>query len=538
MLVEILSSILIAYSIGTTTTFLIGAADVTPYEVTLVGFNFVFSTFEIILIAILVLVISILLNSWLQLELNKSSAKIGALFADAALISWLEDLPRSLSRDKISESELTKKITSDSYRLTIAVIQPLLVALPKVSLLFFSLVALIFIYPKSILFLVAMSLLVSVPIIALRRLIRSNGKKTTSLDKARFAEIKAAVDFADEIAIYNLQTEFYPRARKALDGWAIVYGRGVGLSSLPRYVAEFALFAGILMFCIWVQFSAPSISQLNVESISLAMVILFKSIPSMQLVLTSYGRVNGSKHLFYELFQRYFNNKTYSASNSSTASSSEKPIVPVSLPAKITKLSCTKVIVEFPDSDLYFPDFAAKSGRLLVIKGGSGSGKSTLIKSISGLIKHKGEILLDGKPLLHGKDVGYCSQNPPVFEGTILENLLISESADVIESVLDSESQEALKRFIALPLDYRLDEGGTNISGGQRIRIGICRALFSTRPLTILDEPTNGQDQEKVHQLISLIEVIKKTSIVIIASHDRRIFDQADDIIEINKDII
>ncbi len=170
--------------------------------------------------------------------------------------------------------------------------------------------------------------------------------------------------------------------------------------------------------------------------------------------------------------------------------------------------------VEFDQVDFsYIPQkpiltgfsFKADKGSKILVQGASGSGKSTILKLISGKLKPTaGKVLLNGKELEYCK-IGYVSQDPAMFEDTILYNLTLGKDFSKEKLTLAIE-KAGLKEFIEEKgLDYELEESAANISGGQKQRIEIARALLYDCSVLLVDEGTSALDAdtaEKIHHTI------------------------------------
>ncbi len=148
--------------------------------------------------------------------------------------------------------------------------------------------------------------------------------------------------------------------------------------------------------------------------------------------------------------------------------------------------------------------FSAEVGDTIAFVGPSGSGKSTLVKLLVGLYRpNSGRVLFDDIPFDElrfnriRRQFGFVTQDPQLFSGTIRENLLF-----VAPAATDAEMLEALARAAALPLversgqglDTLVGEGGLRISGGERQRLSIARALLRKPRLFIFDEATSALD--------------------------------------------
>lgn len=170
-----------------------------------------------------------------------------------------------------------------------------------------------------------------------------------------------------------------------------------------------------------------------------------------------------------------------------------------------------------------------KAGEKVLIKGDSGKGKSTLLNLIMGYYEiDDGTISMNG---INIKDMSLESlyhtilllhQEPFVFEGTIMDNLTLSENytQNEIQKVLNTT---CLTEFIEeRGLDYELKESGSNISGGQKQRLALARVLLRHPQIVILDEATSALDHKTESRLIdNLNNYLDENNITLIAvSHN------------------
>lgn len=165
-------------------------------------------------------------------------------------------------------------------------------------------------------------------------------------------------------------------------------------------------------------------------------------------------------------------------------------------------------------------------GSKVAFVGISGSGKTTLAKMMVNFYDpSQGEISL-GSVNLNQIDkkalrqyINYLSQQPYVFNGTILENLLLgakegTTQEDILRAVELAEIREDIER---MPLNYQteLTSDGAGISGGQRQRIALARALLTDAPVLILDEATSSLDILTEKRIVDNLIALDKTLIFI-----------------------
>ncbi|OAN18383.1 amino acid ABC transporter ATP-binding protein [Photobacterium jeanii] len=188
-----------------------------------------------------------------------------------------------------------------------------------------------------------------------------------------------------------------------------------------------------------------------------------------------------------------------------------------------------------------------KAGEKLALLGRTGCGKSTLLQLLTrNWDPQQGQIRLDSTalPSWHEeslrKAITVVSQRVDVFNGSLRENLLLAKpdaSDEELAQVLNQVGLEALLEDTAL--DTWLGEGGRQISGGERRRIGIARALLHDAPILLLDEPTEGLDRRTEQQILSLLMDHAKDKTVLFITHRLVGLDQMDHICLMDKgDII
>ena len=148
--------------------------------------------------------------------------------------------------------------------------------------------------------------------------------------------------------------------------------------------------------------------------------------------------------------------------------------------------------------------FGIEAGQSVGIVGGNGAGKSTLLGLIPRLYDPvAGKVKLDGENIKHftldslREQIGIVLQQPILFGTTIRENIAYGKPDATDDEVVAAARAADVHEFIAgLPKGYDtvVAEGGANLSGGQRQKIGIARAIIKNPPILILDEPTSGLD--------------------------------------------
>jgi len=191
--------------------------------------------------------------------------------------------------------------------------------------------------------------------------------------------------------------------------------------------------------------------------------------------------------------------------------------------------------------------FTAKKGESVAFVGPSGSGKTTLVKLIVGLYRPMdGDIQYNG---VSYKDLdfetfrnrlGFVTQDTQLFAGTIRENLLFVAPNATDEEMIAAMNQAAAHKIMEKGqkgLDTVIGEGGMKLSGGEKQRLSIARALLREPNLLIFDEATSSLDSVTEEEITSTIKSIaeERSNIVFMIAHRLSTIMHADKIVVLEK---
>jgi len=186
--------------------------------------------------------------------------------------------------------------------------------------------------------------------------------------------------------------------------------------------------------------------------------------------------------------------------------------------------------------------FRAELGDTIAFVGPSGSGKSTLVKLLVGLyVPDGGTIYIDDIPVGElrynrvRRQIGFVTQDPQLFSGTIRENLqLVKPDAtdEEMAAALDKAAATELVARMGNGLDSKIGEGGTRVSGGERQRLSIARALLREPRLFIFDEATSALDSLTEQEITRAVRQVSasREHIVILIAHRLSTISHADTI--------
>ena len=187
-------------------------------------------------------------------------------------------------------------------------------------------------------------------------------------------------------------------------------------------------------------------------------------------------------------------------------------------------------------------DLTLTAGRSIAVVGPSGLGKTTLLLTLAGLLPPQaGEALVSGRPVAQlpradaAAAVTMTAEDAHVFDTTVLENLRVARGDVSQDEALATMSVVGLDGWLAgLPdgLDTVLGSDAARVSGGERRRLLVARALLSPAPVLLLDEPTEHVDAEGVALLRGLLDgSLAPGKAVVVVTHRLAGLDAADEVI-------
>ncbi len=191
--------------------------------------------------------------------------------------------------------------------------------------------------------------------------------------------------------------------------------------------------------------------------------------------------------------------------------------------------------------------FEVKKGETIAFVGPSGSGKSTLVKLLVGLYRPiEGEIYFNGQPASLIKynelrrQIGFVTQDTQLFAGTIRDNLLFVKSDATDDEMLQALHRASTEKLLARSsagIHTVLGEGGMKLSGGEKQRISIARALLRHPRLLIFDEATSALDSITEEEITrSIIEIsMRREQVTILIAHRLSTIMHADRIYVLEK---
>lgn len=291
------------------------------------------------------------------------------------------------------------------------------------------------------------------------------------------------------------------------------------LSSLPKFVVESMLLLGALGV-IWYSYSFTTETDgalAGLSNLVLLGLIAQRTVPVAQQCYQSIVQVKGSMANLCDVL--------------SLLPASPR-ITPALEPEVVSKYSVPRIKLEgmcfkyrsFKNEDKEYVlndiNIELSGSEWMLIKGKTGSGKTTLLALIAGMLEPSQGVIFRDSAWVENGSLAIVTQDSPLFEGTLCENL----SFFCKEEVSDFEIEQSLD---IARLDISLDFACTGsldsiLSGGQKMRLGVARAILRKPKVLLLDEPTAPLDDETSRSLLTKLKDWSRVNdvMVIIVSHD------------------
>lgn len=180
----------------------------------------------------------------------------------------------------------------------------------------------------------------------------------------------------------------------------------------------------------------------------------------------------------------------------------------------------------------------AKPGQTIALVGSTGAGKSTLVNLLTRFYEYdEGSITIDGKelnslnkPALRS-NIAYVTQDSFLFNGSVRENLLLGKRDATDEELwraLDAANATLFIKDLPTQLDTNVGERGVKLSGGEKQRLSIARALLKNQPVLILDEATASVDSKTEKLIQSALDNLMDTRTAFVIAHRLSTIKNAD----------
>lgn len=361
------------------------------------------------------------------------------------------------------------------------------------------------------------------------RVFQSLVDKITLITRENLTGLKVVRAFNNE----DLETKKFAKTNKELTKLLIFIDRMLELQNPLINI----IFNGTSLLCAWVGISLlnQDFAYLgNMTAFSEYVTLVMMSFLMLSLVFVMLPRANVSAHRINEVL-----------------STKEK----IHFPTKTKGVPDKKPSVEFKNVDFCYPDasekvldnvsFVAEAGKTTAFIGSTGSGKSTLINLVPRFYEATaGEVLIDGLPIKDYSKVdlmrriGLVPQRGVLFSGTVSSNIKFGAPSATLEQVKKAADIAQATSFIEkLPGGFsaHISQGGTNVSGGQKQRLSIARAICKKPDIFVFDDAFSALDMKTDAKLREALKPVVSEAVVLIVAQRVSTIKDADQIVVLDK---
>ena len=487
------------------------------FDINLTKVNFIYVIISLIFIFSLIRFIFqfIILNKQLKIRNH-----LFTYFADNLLNFYMsQDWDYHL---KNGSSKLIRNVNFESAMVVNQIFLPLISIITELLLLFAIFSLLIFYNFKITIIIFVFILIIFLLIHFLSKPILDKlSKERLFFSKENFKFLHELFNITREIILYQVKKFFINKHIKSFDNYLTIDRKINLFKNSPRIIFELMF---VLLFCfflfITVSFSDQNLNELIII-LSLYLAAAIKLIPSAVKINSSIQLINVGKDVLNDLYESLNLKKDIKKESK------------IEINSFVNEIKLINISFKYPEvgkNILNKINLTIKKNSITCILGESGAGKSTLLDIICSLSNHSdGNFYIDNK-LVNSKThdwknlIGYVGQNVNLIDDTLIKNIILDsdqnqQNVETAKNLIHKCKLEDLEKSLNKRKNGQIGEDARNISGGEKQRINLARALFKKPEIIVLDEATNALDEITEREIFNLIKDLSKTKTIIIVTH-------------------
>ena len=365
----------------------------------------------------------------------------------------------------------------------------------------------------------------------IKKFLKQNSENISKTEETIKFNIYEYIKNYREIFLYQLKNNFLDKLNISSRLFVKYERKFLFLGSITKYVFEIIL----ITFLCFYMLSFIEAGKITYELSSLITMsfALLKLMPSFTMINHSLIQIN--QHSYSVKILEDFISNSEEDDDELEIAASER------FDHKINKIEVKNLSFSYDSNKQIIKNFnfECEKGDLVLIKGVSGAGKSTLIDLLSSVIKMKNGIINfydeHNNLIKNFNDFAYVGQQPNLFNGTLKYNLKLNKnkiSDDMLTNIIKKVDLN-LECETEKILEFNIQEDGKNLSGGQKQKLSIARAIVQNKSVILFDEIISGLDKISEEKVLNIINELKRNKIIFFISHKTEI--NADKIIELKK---
>ena len=500
-------------------------------------YNFIFYLGIIVLVT---LVIAAFFSMYVTWRISMFATKIGVEIGDRLYSYYLSQ--DWLFHTMSSSSDMTKKIANETTRITNDILLPIMNLNARVVLTFL-IILIMFLYNPIVLTLILIVFGMTYIILYkfFRKRLKMNSKQISDMSLERFKLMSKGFGGIKEILLLGRTDNLKLSFLKVGDKLAYSQGNNKTISQIPRYFLELLAFSTMIFLVLYLISDNDTNLGLILPILSVYALAAMKLLPAFQQIYFNIVIIKGNLSA-YESIQEDLNNININVAQKTMNNHGEWP--------KFNKINLENITFKYPGNTsptINNLSLTIKQNTIVGFVGTSGSGKSTLIDIIIGLIiPQQGGIKIDGTSLTKQNlrtwqnKIGFVPQEIFLTEGSIAENVTFGIHHDLInnEQVKKALKLAYLEEWVSgldSGIHTKVGERGVKISGGQRQRLGIARALYYGADILVFDEGTSALDGISEKEIMDAIHGLTSQKTLIMIAHRLQTVQKCDQIFMMEK---
>jgi ATP-binding cassette, subfamily B, bacterial PglK len=370
--------------------------------------------------------------------------------------------------------------------------------------------------------------------------VKKYGENVNNSADLMIKDLNEGIKGLKEIRVLGRESYFYKRFVRSITSHAHNSGTFTFVTAAPRYLLEFILVFFIVSIVLSSILLGESLNDI-VPTLALFGVASLRLLPLSNTLLQTLLQLRNNENSIDRLYKDVYKFKQKNLKKNETRAAEDL--------VSFQSLELKNINFSYSESNyksLNNISIKIEHGKSIGIIGKSGSGKTTLIDLLLGLLEpNTGEIYFNNINCTNDREgifdtrVAYIPQQVFLLDDSLMNNISLNNKNDtnhdlVMAAVKQARLMELVER---LPngLDTRIGESGVLVSGGERQRIALARALYYDRDVIIMDEATSALDNETEKEIISEIKSFKGSKTLIVIAHRLTTLQNCDIIYQLEK---